>query len=280
MRKAREAASKADDAETYAKRTREFNMAREQMERTNAALNVQKMMYMQQASAVQAMGNTIEELSTKMENLSEDAEEGELDLVGMAEGTMELASQFQAGLGPVGWFMMGLQALQSVLNKTAEAQKRLAEDTKKTTEDLAAVAEANDKVTKSIQTAIEQENLDNRLQALKDKYAAINTEIDTRVGLLQDLQDDADHYRDRMDAEEEHQRNLLRMELERAMMRGDMTREEYDNKLQEFKFEADVKGAERDAERKKRQQKQQRRRPNLQQTQQKKHRKKRRLSVA
>ena len=250
LRKAREAASKADDAETYAKRTREFNMAREQMERTNAALNVQKMMFMQQATAVKSMGNTIEELSTKLENMGEDAEEGELDLVGMAEGTMELASQFQAGLGPVGWFMMGLQALQTVLNKTAEAEKRLAEDTKKTTEDLAAVAEANEDVSRAIQTAVEQENLESRLETLRTKYNDINTALDMRVQLLQDLQEDANHERDRMAAEEEHQRNLLRMEMERALLRGEITREDYDNKLQSFRFEADVNAAQRDAERK------------------------------
>ena len=250
LRKAREAASKADDAETYAKRTREFNMAREQMERTNAALNVQKMMFMQQATAVKSMGNTIEELSTKLENMGEDAEEGELDLVGMAEGTMELASQFQAGLGPVGWFMMGLQALQTVLNKTAEAEKRLAEDTKKTMEDLAAVAEANEDVSRAIQTAVEQENLESRLETLRTKYNDINTELDMRVQLLQDLQEDANHERDRMAAEEEHQRNLLRMEMERALLRGEITREDYDNKLQAFRFEVDVNAAQRDAERK------------------------------
>lgn len=248
LRKAREAASKADDAETYAKRTREFNMAREQMERTNAALNVQKMMFMQQAAAVQSMARNLGALGDSLENVSKNAKDGELNMVGMAQGVMELYSQFQAGLGPIGWFMMALQGLQTMMNRAAKEQKVLAEGARKTSEDMAAVAKANEEVKRAVDVAAAQENLQERLNALRSQYAAINGELDRRVKLLQATRADAEEERNRMAAEEEHQRNLLRMDLERKMLRGEMTREEYDNKLQDFSFESDVKGAQRAAE--------------------------------
>lgn len=248
LRKAREAASKADDAETYAKRTREFNMAREQMERTNAALNVQKMMFLQQAQAVQRMGSNMGELGEKIANIGDAAKNGELDLVGMAEGVASLVSQFQAGLGPVGWFMLALQSLQSVMNKSAKAQLNLTAGAKKTTEELAAVAAANDEIARSVKVAVQQENLADRLNELKAKYASVNMELDTRIRLLNEATKAESKDKDRMAAEEEHQRNLLRMELERRMLTGDISREDYDQKLLDFRFEADVKGAQREAE--------------------------------
>lgn len=250
LTKARQEAAEAEDQENYELYTRQLSQAHAQLRKMNMEMNVQRMMYLQQAQAVRAMGDTFTELGDNISNIGENAEEGELDLVGMAEGAMELFNQLQAGMGPIGWFMLALKVLQNVLNSTAKAQKELAAEAKKTTEDLAEVATANDSVSRSIQTAIEQENLENRLATLKTQYDAVNTALDKRIKLIDKAKTDADKERSRMAAEEEHQRNLLRLELERKKIAGEISREEYDKTLQDFKFDADVKGAQREAERK------------------------------
>lgn len=243
LRKAREAAAAAGDEEGYKRLTRQFMQAREQMERTNVALNVQRMMYMQQAQAVQRMSETFEKLSTQVDNVGESAEEGELDLVGMAEGATEMFSQFQAGLGPMGWFMLALQQLQGILNDTAKSQQRVIELTRQQAETHVEADNAYKAVREARQAAIKEAEKEARMTSLADQYREANKQLAENIRLIGEATN-AELARLGITQEQnQFERTLKKMELGRKLREGLISRREYEEALIKIDEEASNEAA-------------------------------------
>lgn len=85
INEAREKAAEINDTAALNKLSMQYSVARVQLERTNRALHVQNMMYMQQIQATKTIVESSGNLAEGIMGIGEAAEEGELDLVGMAE---------------------------------------------------------------------------------------------------------------------------------------------------------------------------------------------------
>ena len=245
LRKAREAASKADDSETYAKRTREFNMAREQMERTNAALNIQRMMFMQQAQSVKRMSQNIGELGEKIGNIGEAARNGELDMVGMAEGVGELVSQFQAGIGPMGIFLSALQAVQSGVNQWQKLNRELEALDKARTQQLENVTKSYQQVIAVMEQAESQKAIEQKVNQIKTLYSDLNKEIQNTKDLTQEVLAAEERRHGLVEEEIEFKRRMRKAELETSLMKGDITREQYELAMLDIDENAAITSARR-----------------------------------
>lgn len=244
LTKAQEEAAKAQDAEGYEHYTELLGVAKSKLRETNNELNLQKMAYLQQAQAVKQMSGTLEELGENVSTMSEAAEEGELDLVGMAEGAMEFYSQLQAGLGPMGWFMLALQQLQNVINTEIKLQKELNELEESRQAAINAEADAYKAVAMAMQEVQNEEQKQQSLATLKQAFVDINAELVTYNEQLALSQEVLDKQNAALQEEFKHRQSLRKLQLEAQLTDGKITREQYEREMLVLDEEAAVNSAE------------------------------------
>ncbi len=244
LTKAQEAAAKAQDVEGYEHYTELLGVAKSKLRETNNELNLQKMAYLQQAQAVKQMSGTLEELGENVSTMGEAAEEGELDLVGMAEGAMEFYSQLQAGLGPMGWFMLALQQLQNVINTEIKLQKELNELEESRQAAINAEADAYKAVAMAMQEVQNEEQKQQALATLKQAFVDINAELVTYNEQLALSQEVLDKQNAALQEEFKHRQSLRKLQLEAKLTDGKITREQYESEMLVLDEEAAVNSAE------------------------------------
>lgn len=243
LQKAREEAAKVNDSESYKKLTRQFMQAREQMEKVNVQMNIQKMAYMGQAQMVGRLTSAMDKVSEATDDLGEKAEEGELDLVGMAEGTMEMFSAMQAGLGPMGWFMLALQQLQDLLNDVAKHEKELEAIEQDHADTIKLEAEAYQAVADAKKEVDEENRRESILTKLRTQYDDLNTSLQAGLAFTE-AATNAELRRLSIVADEAtFQRTLKKDELGRALTAGTITRSQYEEAMLNLDADAVIAGA-------------------------------------
>lgn len=251
LTKAQEAAAKAQDVEGYEHYTELLGVAKSKLRETNNELNLQKMAYLQQAQAVKQMSGTLEELGENVSTMGEAAEEGELDLVGMAEGAMEFYSQLKAGLGPMGWFMLALQQLQNLLNSEIQLQKELNALEQSRQDAIKAEADAYEAVASAMNKVSEEEEKLNALNNLQQAYRDINYELDTYNSNLDKTLEKLGEKDNLLKEEQKHQRELRKLQLEGMLTEGKITQDQYAREMLKLDEETAIQAAEAAAKRKK-----------------------------
>lgn len=251
LTKAQEEAAKAQDAEGYEHYTMLLGVAKSKLREVNNELNLQKMAYLQQAQAVKQMSGTLEELGENVSTMGEAAEEGELDLVGMAEGAMEFYSQLQAGLGPMGWFMLALQQLQNVINNEIQLQKELNALEQSRQDAIKAEADAYEAVAIAMNKVSDEEEKLNALNNLKQAYRDINYELDTYNSNLDKSLEKLGEKDNLLKEEQKHQRELRKLQLEGMLTEGKITQDQYAREMLKLDEETAIQAAEAAAKRKK-----------------------------
>lgn len=103
---ARSAAIKAGRTEDYTRLTRELQMARTAFTQLNQTRTIDSMATMQQAQAGLAF-------SGGLRSLAQGVTEGTTSIGSMTSQVMALGMALKAGLGPIGWMMAAVEALQA-----------------------------------------------------------------------------------------------------------------------------------------------------------------------
>lgn len=237
----RQKAAELNDLEALRKLNMQYAVGRSQMERTNNAMRIQRMLYLQQAQAAKRIAESLGEMAEGISTVGEQAEEGELDLVGLATGAMEMYEQFQAGIGGMQLFMMALQAVQDVMNELAKSEKQMAEAE---SEYRAAYDDRIDVLNDykdALQDAEDAAAHEATLEGLQDAYKQLNTETDNYVKNLEKAYKTADRIAARAEAEVEHQRQLRIMSLNQMLTAGTITQEQFDREMINLDQDAAIK---------------------------------------
>lgn len=230
----REQAAKLGDTETASALGDKLKVARAEMENETRQRTMERMLYLQQAQAASRISGNFEKINEGLSNLNEEAEEGELDLVGMASSATDLWDSFQAGMGPIGWLMLALQGLQNVLNANAKTAAKLEAINKRNDEGIIALAQAYEDLKDAAREAAEEELRQGTIRALKADYDSINDSLAAGLGLIEAQVSAELRLQQLTQDEATFQRTLQKHELGKALAEGKISRHEYDLKLLEM----------------------------------------------
>lgn len=235
LSEAQKKASEEGDREGFKKYTLQIQAARTQMERLRNATQLSRIAFLQQAQVAGQMGLQVEKVTEGISNFDESLEEGKVDLKGMAEGMYSLGMSIQAGLGPMGWFMLALDGLSRAINWYVEEQKE-AEEIEKQRQarlvhfntiytDAAAAAKAfKDEEARKAEIDELLERYDTLNQRLRDRNTLQDENLRMKQAeLLLSAKDD------------EMQLSFERNEIMRAYWRGEIDEEERDKRLDNLK---------------------------------------------
>ena len=235
--KARKEAARAGDESKYKELTEELKLARQAMTKLRQEQQLARIAWMQQAQTAQQMGQNIRTLAEGMTGFSESVENGTVNLTGMVSAVMSLSMAIKAGLGPLGWALLAVEALSMAWNSYAksqkEAEKAEAERKKRVdelTSSLNAAYAANDK----LKNAVWVEEV---ADSWTSHYDKLNTALQTTVELAEkaykmqvlqmSLQEKDDDFYYRMEGEK----------LKLQYLQGKITKEEMDSGLDALKVE-------------------------------------------
>lgn len=252
LQAAREAASKAGDAETYKKRTREFMAVREQMEKVNVQLNITRLAWTQQTQLANQFAGSLNGVVDRLANFGEAAENGQMDLTGLLGEAQEAGSEFMAmmqnGMNAMSVLQLGLQVFQRVWNDRAQKMqemKRLAEEDVK----------RHDDVTKAIRSSREEFELFDREQRAA---AGLKEQIRQHKILRADLKAELEDIEKLRRAEiarlninkgrEAHAHAMAKEELQRRYISGEISKEEYEEEIARMDRDFDLRGLDMDVE--------------------------------
>lgn len=145
LTEARKASAKAGDAVGMERYGKQLQLANKEMQRSRREQTIMRAAWLQQAQGAREAAQSIKNVVDGFSNLSENAKNGQLDLVGLGMEVFSLAKEFKGLLGPVGLALVALELVTSAWNEYQQkkqhglelAQERLkkdAEDLKKATE--------------------------------------------------------------------------------------------------------------------------------------------------
>lgn len=242
------AAGEARDFEQLDALKQKMSIARSAMRNASMQANITRMTFMQQAQTAGRLSNNISTLADGFGALSEGAKNGQLNLTGMASSLMDLWFTMKAGMGPIGWMMMGLQAIQGIANNYIQNSNKI----KKAEEDKASVLKSVAAAYESIETAQKNSDFNKaynaEVQALKEKYDGIHETLKTNLELI-DKATQAELRHLSITAEEEQlQRALNKMELSRLLEAGEISKAEYEESLLNMDYAEALSAAERKRE--------------------------------
>lgn len=235
--KARKEAAKAGDESKYKELTEELRLARQAMTKLRQEQQLARIAWMQQAQTAQQMGQNIRTLAEGMTGFSESVENGTVNLTGMVSAVMSLSMAIKAGLGPLGWALLAVEALSMAWNSYAKSQKEAEKaeaERKKRIEELTSSLNdayaANDK----LKNAVWVEEV---ADSWTSHYDKLNTALQTTVELAEkaykmqvlqmSLQEKDDDFYYRMEGEK----------LKLQYLQGKITKEEMDSGLDALKVE-------------------------------------------
>ncbi len=193
--------------------------------------NVRTMTWLQQANAARRLSRAVGELSEKFSTLAEDAANGNLNLTSMVGNIAMLGYAMKGALGPISAVILGVELLQGAWNTYARSAKR-AEDAEA---DVQATMKLSKEAYEAAATAkenyLKQEERKDEIEILKQKYKALNDEIERGLQLIKDTIAAEIARLALIEDEAEHKETLQKAELGRQLMSGKISEEEYQQAL-------------------------------------------------
>lgn len=225
-----------------------MSIARSAMRNAAMQANITRMTFMQQASTAGRLSNNISTLADGLGALSEGAKNGQLNLTGMASSLMDLWFTMKAGMGPIGWLTMGLEAVQRMLNNTALHEQNLKKIREESNNSINAEIDAYEKMGEAIRRANQQELLKKSVAEVKDKYKELNTELQNGFNIIEkSLQAEKDKSLV-IQGEQKHLVELQKLELKRRLISGEITQEAYDSDMLNIDSAAVINTAQQEQE--------------------------------
>lgn len=235
------------DAVAWSQYNEQLRIARSELEKSSTRMTATRILYAQQAQAASRFSGNLQQITEGLGNMSKAAEEGELNLTGMLGSVVDLVDSIKAGLGPIGWAMIALQALQTAWNSYAKTKKQIAETEKETAEILKTEKALYEELAKAQKEFEAQQALQKHLTTVRGEYDTIKRRLAESLTLIEastkaeivrlSILQDAD----------EMQRTQKRYELGRAFKRGDISEEEYRKQLIQLDKEEKVAKANKSA---------------------------------
>lgn len=219
LQRARVAAAKAGDVEAYKKLETQMKQTRAAFELMNQGLEVSRIGMMGQMQvAMGAMG--------AMQSLGAEVENGRVSLTGMANAVYAVGAAIKAGMGPVGWALMAVQALQmamdSYFSDQQKKQQAQQENLRLQFEDLQKLGDEMRRM-----SGLERSNLLEGMQAEVDGVARRQEEMAAARATAQReeaMLDQASDNRRLLAAQALYDSTVARIELEKTL--GELTENE------------------------------------------------------
>jgi len=242
------AAGKAEDWQQLDVLKQKMSIARSAMRNASMQANITRMTFMQQAATAGRLSNNVSTLADGFGALSEGAKNGQINLTGMASSMMDLWFTMKAGMGPIGWLTMGLEAVQRMLNNTALHEQNLKKIREESNNSITEEITAYEKLGASIRRANQQELLKKSVAEVKDKYKELNTELQNGFNIIEkSLQAEKDKSLV-IQGEQKHLVELQKLELKRRLISGEITQESYDSEMLNIDSAAVINAARQEQE--------------------------------
>lgn len=235
--KARKEAAKAGDESKYKELTEELRLARQAMTKLRQEQQLARIAWMQQAQTAQQMGQNIRTLAEGMTGFSESVENGTVNLTGMVSAVMSMSMAIKAGLGPLGWALLAVEALSMAWNSYAKSQKdaeKAEAERKKRIDELTSSLNDAYAANEKLKNAVWVEEV---ADSWTSHYDKLNTALQTTVELAEkayktqvlqmSLQEKDDDFHYRMEGEK----------LKLQYLQGKITKEDMESGLDALKVE-------------------------------------------
>ena len=238
-------AARVGNNELYEQLRRRMMAARSAQETMTRELQLAKIAGMQQVQTAQSMARSIQAAAGAVANFSENAQTGNLDVMGMVEAFVSLRTAMQAGMGPLGAALLALQGLQAVWNYFAAERNAAAEKMRELTE---AAVDA-DKALRAAQEALSSETSEKRRIAAAE---ALTSELQRQLDLLKEAERqiganaEAELHKIALTAQGDEQAVALqRLQLQAAYNRGDIDKFSLDEQMLRLNADAAWRGKQR-----------------------------------
>lgn len=238
-------AARVGNNELYEQLRRRMMAARSAQETMTRELQLAKIAGMQQVQTAQSMARSIQAAAGAVANFSENAQTGNLDVMGMVEAFVSLRTAMQAGMGPLGAALLALQGLQAVWNYFAAERNAAAEKMRELTE---AAVDA-DKALRAAQEALSSETSEKRRIAAAE---ALTSELQRQLDLLREAERqiganaEAELHKIALTAQGDEQAVALqRLQLQAAYNRGDIDKFSLDEQMLRLNADAAWRGKQR-----------------------------------
>ena len=238
-------AARVGNNELYEQLRRRMMAARSAQETMTRELQLAKIAGMQQVQTAQSMARSIQAAAGAVANFSENAQTGNLDVMGMVEAFVSLRTAMQAGMGPLGAALLALQGLQAVWNYFAAERNAAAEKMR----ELAEAAVDADKALRAAQEALSSETSEKRRIAAAE---ALTSELQRQLDLLKEAERqiganaEAELHKIALTAQGDEQAVALqRLQLQAAYNRGDIDKFSLDEQMLRLNADAAWRGKQR-----------------------------------
>ena len=238
-------AARVGNNELYEQLRRRMMAARSAQETMTRELQLAKIAGMQQVQTAQSMARSMQAAAVAVANFSENAQTGNLDVMGMVEAFVSLRTAMQAGMGPMGAALLVLQGLQAVWNYFAAERNAAAEKMR----ELAEAAVDADKALRAAQEALSSETSEKRRIAAAE---ALTSELQRQLDLLKEAERqiganaEAELHKIALTAQGDEQAVALqRLQLQAAYNRGDIDKFSLDEQMLRLNADAAWRGKQR-----------------------------------
>lgn len=147
-------AAAAGDARAYKELSTQYTATKKALAELTAQQNLAKTATMSQVQVGMQFAEGLQRLGSQVKS-------GSTDIAGLATQVMALGTALKAGLGPIGWVMVGLQGLTAIIemcgDKTEELGKKQAETARKQAEVAQAMQAAGRAMAEAMLTPLERE---------------------------------------------------------------------------------------------------------------------------
>ena len=243
--KARKEAAKAGDESKYKELTEELRLARQAMTKLRQEQQLARIAWMQQAQTAQQMGQNIRTLAEGMTGFSESVENGTVNLTGMVSAVMSLSMAIKAGLGPLGWALLAVEALSMAWNSYAKSQKEAEAAEAKRQEKAAKITAAYIEAREAAEEFHKEEARSTELKNLLSYYQSLNAELEKTKELNDNIYR-IESARVKLNAkEDEYELQLKRNRIERDFISGKIDEEERGARLDALNVEKELLRAQR-----------------------------------
>ena len=233
----REKAVKIGDSKALEKLNWQYSAIRSAMRQAGMQANVTRMMFMQQAQTASRLAANVSSVASGLSSIVNYSKTGEVNITGFASSLIELWFTFKAGMGPIGWFMLALQGIQTLLNTQAEKTRKAKEEQKKHGETLAEYAAQYRDVLEA-QIAFNRNAEKNRqLDIIRDQYQSISDEIKKARDAINETYSAEERRLSLLQSEEKTRFEIARMQLETKLIEGEISQEEYARSLLSLDYE-------------------------------------------
>lgn len=237
LTKEREEAAKVKDQKLWEEKTEELKLARQAMTKLRQEQQLARIVWMQQAQTAQQLGANIRTVTEGVMNFGEAVENGTVNLTGMVSAVMSMSMAIKAGLGPLGWALLAVEALSMAWNSYAKSQKEAEEAEKKRQEKIAKVTAAYIEAREAVKDYQDQQAKKDSLNALVETLERINEQYRIGKELLDESYRIEIARRGLFEDEEQHQFTLKKNEIERLFIQGKLTDEQRAESLDALKLE-------------------------------------------